>query len=302
MSRRLLRTCVCGALLIAHAVAWPGTPSAAPDVLVQQLRPGLHVVSGTGCNVAVWSGPDGTVVVDDGVAPLAPQLLDAVQKVAPGPVRVVISTHWHRDHTGGNELFGSSGSLLVAHDNVHVRMAEPQTVVADDLEVPAAVSDALPVVTFDDTLSLHLNGDRLTALHVEAAHTDGDVVLWWEDANIVHVGDVYYSGMFPFIDLGTGGSLAGLVAALETVLSRADARTVIIPGHGPVSNRAELAAYRDMVVAVGRHVRALIDAGKSRDEVLAVRPAAAYDDRYGQGAMTADRFVGILFDDLAGRR
>jgi cyclase len=117
--------------------------------------------------------------------------------------------------------------------------------------VPAAPAGALPVVTFDDALSLHLNGDRLVALHVEAAHTDGDLLLWWEDANVVHVGDVYYSGMYPFIDLGSGGSLAGLVAALETVLSRADSRTIVIPGHGPVSNRAELAAYRDMLVATG---------------------------------------------------
>jgi glyoxylase-like metal-dependent hydrolase (beta-lactamase superfamily II) len=252
--------------------------------------------------VALWHGPDGTLLVDDGTAALAPQLLAAVEKIAPGPVRVVINTHWHPDHTGGNEQFGKAGSLLVAHDNVRARMSELQASAAYDFEVPAAPAAALPILTFDDALSLHLNGDRLTVLHVDAAHTDGDVLLWWEDANVVHVGDVYYSGTYPLIDLGSGGSLAGLVAALETVLSRADSRTMIIPGHGPVSNRAELAAYRDMLVATGRRVRELIDAGKSLDEVLAARPTAAYDAVYGQDSMTVERFVGILYVNLGGRR
>ena len=303
MPGRMLRVWPFALLMLTHAAAWPGNaPAAETKIVVQQLRPGLHLLSGAGGNVVVWHGPSGTLMVDAGVALLAPQLLASVQKIAPGPVRVVISTHWDPDHTGGNEQLGESGSLLVAHDNVRARMSEPPAVAGYDLEVPAAPAGALPVLTFDDALSLHLNGDRLAALHVESAHTDGDVLLWWEDANVVHVGDIYYSGMYPFIDLGSGGSLAGLVAALETVLSRADSRTIIIPGHGPVSNRTELAAYRDMVVATGRRVRELIDEGKSLDEVLAARPTAAYDAVYGQGSMTADRFVGILYEDLAGRR
>lgn len=303
MSSRMLLVWSCTVPLLASMPAWPSdAPPAEPQIVVQQLRAGLHVVSGVGSNVAVWHGPDGTVLVDAGAATRTPDLLAALEEVAPGPVRVVISTHWHPDHTGGNEYFAGSGSVIVAHDNVRARMSEPQTVASYDLEVPAAAAGALPVVTFDDALSLHLNGDRLAALHVEAAHTDGDLLLWWEDANVVHVGDVFYSGMYPFIDLGSGGSLAGLVAALETVLSRADARTIIIPGHGPVSNRAELAAYRDMLVATGRLVRESIDAGKSLDEVLAARPTAAYDAVYGQGSMTVERFVGILYEDLAGRR
>ncbi|MDQ1242672.1 MAG: cyclase [Pseudomonadota bacterium] len=303
MSSRMLLLWSCAVLLLASAPAWPSdAPPAEPQIVAQPLRGGLHVISGAGSNVAVWHGTDGTVLVDDGVGTLAPELLAAVEKIAPGPVRVVISTHWHPDHTGGNEHFAGSGSVLMAHDNVRARLSEPQTVAAYDLEVPAAPAGALPIVTFDDALSLHLNGDRLAALHVEAAHTDGDLVLWWEDANVVHVGDVYYSGMYPFIDLGSGGSLAGVVAALETVLSRADSRTIIIPGHGPVSNRAELAAYRDMLVATGRRVRELIGEGRNLDEVLAARPTAAYDAVYGQGSMTVERFVGILFEDLAGRR
>jgi len=303
MSSRMLLVWSCAVSLLAGTSAWPSdAPTAEPQIMVQQLREGLHVVSGVGSNVAVWHGPDGTVLVDDGIEAHAPQLLAAVEKIAPGPVRVVINTHWHPDHTGGNAYLADSGSMVVAHDNVRARMSEPQTVAAYDLEVPAAPPGALPVATFDDEFSLHLNGDRLAALHVESAHTDGDLLLWWEDANVVHVGDVFYSGMYPFIDLGSGGSLAGLVAALETVLSRADSRTIIIPGHGPVSNRAELAAYRDMLVATGRRVRELIGEGRNLDEVLASRPTAAYDAVYGQGSMTVERFVGILYEDLAGRR
>ena len=303
MSSRMLLVWSCVVPLLASIPAWPSdAPPAEPQIVVQPLSAGLHVISGAGSNVAVWHGPDGTLLVDDGVGALAPPLLAAVEKIAPGPVRVVISTHWHPDHTGGNEHLAASGSVLVAHDNVRVRLSEPQSVAAYDLEVPAAPAGALPIATFDDALSLHMNGDHLAALHVEAAHTDGDLVLWWEDANVVHVGDIYYSGMYPLIDLGSGGSLAGVVAALETVLSRIDSRTIVIPGHGPVSNRAELAAYRDMLVATGRRVRELVGEGRKLDEVLAARPTAAYDAAFGQGSMTAERFVGILYEDLAGRR
>ena len=303
MPSRSLLVWSCAVPLLLGALARASdAPPAEPQVVVQPLRGGLHVVSGAGSNVAVWHGPDGTVLVDAGTADLAPTLLAAVERIAPGPVRLVISTHWHPDHTGGNGHLTGSGGVVVAHDNVRARMSEPQTVAAYDLDVPAAEAAALPIVTFDDALSLHLNGDRLVALHVAAAHTDGDLLLWWEDANVVHVGDVYYGGMYPFIDLGSGGSLAGLVAALETVLSRADSRTIIIPGHGPASNRTELAAYRDMLVATGRRVRELIGEGKNLDEILAARPTAEYDAVYGQGSMTAERFVGILYADLAGRR
>jgi glyoxylase-like metal-dependent hydrolase (beta-lactamase superfamily II) len=181
-------------------------------------------------------------------------------------------------------------------------MSARQTIAAQDVEVPAAPRDALPVVTFDDTLTLHLNGDRLALLHMPGAHTDGDLIALWQVANVAHVGDVYRADGYPFVDTANGGSLAGLVAAIETVLSRVDARTVIVPGHGPVSNRAELAAYRDMLVAVGRRVRELVDGGASVDEVLAAKPTAAFDERYGGAGESTERFVRVLHADLAGRR
>ncbi len=253
---------------------------------------------GGGGNIGVWHGPDGIVVVDDSLAPLAPKVVEAIGRIAQGPVRFVINTHWHPDHTGGNEVLGKSGGIIVAHDNVRTRLGEEQFIELMNMRLPAAPAGALPVVTFDDSLSLHLNGDRLDVVHLSDAHTDGDAVLWWQNANIVHAGDVYLSGSYPFVDLASGGSLAGLVAALEALLARANDATVIIPGHGPISNRRELAEHRDMLVTVGRRIREGIEAGRSLDEVIASRPTAEFDARYGQGFMTPAMLVGILYRDL----
>jgi glyoxylase-like metal-dependent hydrolase (beta-lactamase superfamily II) len=280
----------------------PQATDAKAPIRVQQVRPGLHVLSGQGGNVAAWTGPDGIVLVDDSPAQVAPQLVEAVAKIASGPIRFVVITHWHPDHVGGNEALGKAGSVLIAHDNVRSRMSEAQRVEAYDLDVPPSPKAALPVVTFSESLSLHLNGDDLAAMHVGNAHTDGDVIVWWGRANAVHLGDLYYAGGYPFIDVGSGGSLAGVVAAIEQVLARADSKTVIIPGHGPVSTRAELAAYRDMLVAVGRGVRQLVEDGTSEEQVVASRPTAEFDERYGKGAVDPDRFVRILYADFSGGR
>jgi glyoxylase-like metal-dependent hydrolase (beta-lactamase superfamily II) len=181
-------------------------------------------------------------------------------------------------------------------------MSELQDAGESAIETTAVSAVALPIVTFDDAVTLNLNGDRLVLLHAPAAHTDGDGIAWWVEANVVHVGDVFDAGGYPLLDTTSGGSLAGLVAALETVLSRADAHTLVVPGHGPVSTRADLVAYRDMLVAVGSRVRELTEQGRSLDEVLAAAPTASHDVRYGQGGVSAERFVRLIFEDLADRR
>jgi len=289
-------------VLAASAAGAQDTDQSAVRIEVRQLRPGLHLLSGGGCNVVAWTGPDGTVLVDTGKAETAPQLLEAAARLAPHGSRFVVNTHWHPDHTGGNELLGKSGALVVSQENVRLRMSEPQDLSEYALEVPAAAAVALPVVTFGDGLTLNLNGDRLVLLHAPAAHTDGDGIAWWEESNVVHLGDVFYADGYPFLDTFCCGSLAGVGSAIETVLSRADPRTLVVPGHGPVSTRAELAAYRDMLVAVGRQVRELAEQGRSLDDVLAAKPTAPYDARYGKGGVSPERFVRLLFEDLAGRR
>jgi len=302
MSKRAAVTVSCLTLLLGAAAVARSQAPASVVIETQALRSGLHVLRGAGCNVVVWNGPEGVLVVDAGNAAAAPQLLEAIGRVADGSVRFLVNTHWHPDHVGGNAALRRTGALAIAHQQTRALMSERQAIPAYDLEVPAAPRDALPSVTFDDTLTLHLNGDRLALLHVPGAHGNGDLIAWWETANVVHVGDAYYAGGYPFVDGANGGSLAGMVAALETVLSRADARTVIVPGHGPVSNRAELSAYRDMLVAVGRRVRELVEQGKNLDEVLEAQPTAEYDERYGPGAVSAERFVRNLYADLSGRR
>lgn len=286
------------ALLSAPALC----AAATAPIEIQTVRPGLHVLRGAGANVVAWAGADGVVVVDSGLAASAPQLLEALGRVSPGPLRFLVNTHWHPEHVGGNPVLHHAGAQSLAHVDTRAGMAASHTIAVDGLEVPAAPREALPMLTFDDAVTLHLNGDRLDVLHVAGAQGSGDVVLWWEGANVVHVGDAQWPGGYPLVNAAGGGSLAGMVASIETVLSRADARTAIVPGHGPVSDREELAAYRDMLVAVGSRVRELIEQGLGVDEVLAARPTAPYDERYALGAVGAERFVRTLYADLSGRR
>lgn len=304
MSRPDLRRVAFAALLLASASTWSQPPAGRPaTVEAQKLRPGMHLLTGTGCNVLAWSGPDGTVLVDSGTAAASARLLAVLAEIAPGSsVRILVNTQWHPDHTGGNEAVARTGALLVAQANTRARMEEPQDLGEYDLRVPAAARAALPVVTFGDGLTLTLNDGRLTLLHVVEAHTDGSVIAWWPEANVVHLGDVYDATGYPFIDTAHGGSLAGIVAAIETVLSRTNARTVVVPGHGPVGGRAELSAYRDMLVAVGKRVRELTEQGASLEEVIAAQPTAAWDERYGAGGLAPERFVRIVYEDLTARR
>jgi glyoxylase-like metal-dependent hydrolase (beta-lactamase superfamily II) len=304
MPRSDLRRVALAALLLASASAGSQSPEDTPaTVEARQLQPGLQLLSGAGCNVVAWSGPEGTVLVDAGSAAASESLRAVLADLVPGSsTRFVVNTHWHPDHTGGNEAAARSGAVVIAHENTRVRMSEPQDLGEYDVRVPAPPRGALPVVTFADTLTLSLNGGRLTLLHVPDAHTDGDAIAWWPEANVAHLGDLYYAGGFPFIDTGHGGSLAGVVAAIEAVLARANARTVIVPGHGPVGTRADLVAYRDMLVAVGTRVRELVEQGASLAEAVEAKPTADWDERYGAGGVSPERFVRILYEDLTARR
>ncbi len=292
------------ALLLASGttVAQPPEPTPVP-VEVQKLQPGIYLLQGAGCNVIAWTGPEGTVLVDTGTAAAAERLREALTSIAPGTrTRFVVDTHWHPDHAGGNETAAREGAVLVAHENTRARMLEPQVFGEDDSHVPAAPHEALPVVTFADTLTLNLNGGRLHLLHMPEAHTDGDALAWWPEANVAQLGDLYYAGAYPYIDTTHGGSLAGVVAAIETVLARANSSTVIVPGHGAIGTRADLIAYRDMLVGVGTRVRELVEQGATLQETIEARPTADWDARYGAGPVGPDRFVRIVYEDLTARR
>jgi cyclase len=292
-----------GLLLLAPAPA-PAQDEdfEAVEIRTEAVAPGLSVLFGRGGNIAVSTGADGPVLVDDQFAPLAPKILAAVKALQDAPVRFVINTHWHYDHTGGNEAMGQAGALLVAHENVRARMSTKQFVAAFGREVPPSPAGALPVVAFADGVTLHWNGEEIAVEHVPSAHTDGDALVWFRKANAVHTGDTYVAGMFPFVDVSSGGSLAGIIRSAGRVLSQVGPETKIIPGHGPLSNDAELREWREMLLVVRDRVNAALAAGKTLEAFDAEKPLADFETRYGQGGqgfLNAERFLAIVWSDLS---
>lgn len=269
------------------------------EVTAEQVRPGVHVLFGAGGNIGVSTGPDGTFIIDDQFAPLTSKIQATLAKIDPRPVRFVLNTHWHGDHSGGNENLGKAGALIVAQDNVRTRMSSEQFMAAFNRTVPPSPAAALPVVTFSQATTFHINGDSIRAVHVPHAHTDGDSLVHFAKANIIHMGDTYFSNGYPFIDLSSGGSVDGVIAAVETALAMGNAETRYIPGHGPISDRAALIAYRDMLRDIAAKVRTGIAAGKSVEQVVAAKPTAAYDAKWGGEFMKPEPFLRIMYASLS---
>jgi len=269
------------------------------QIEVIEVAEGVYMLRGSGGNLGLSVGDDGAFLIDDQFAPLTEKILAAIATISDKPVRFVVNTHWHGDHTGGNENMGAAGAVLVAHENVRARMSVEQFMKAFDRTVPASPPGALPVITFTDAITFHWNGDDLHVFHVDPAHTDGDAIIHFKGANAVHMGDTYFSGMYPFIDVGSGGSIDGMMAAADEVLALADDATKIIPGHGPLSNKAELQAYRDMLATARDRIHKLISEGKSQEEVVAAKPTSDLDAEWGGGFMQPDVWVGIVYESMA---
>jgi glyoxylase-like metal-dependent hydrolase (beta-lactamase superfamily II) len=237
-------------------------------------------------------------LVDDEWAPLTPKVKAAVAAVSREPIRFILNTHWHPDHTGGNENFGEGG-LIVAHDNVRRRLGSEQFIEMMKMKFPAVPARALPVVTFDQAVTLHLNGDEIHAFHVPPAHTDGDAIVHFRRANVVHMGDLYMNGVYPFVDLSSGGSFEGFIASTDRALALTDERTRIIPGHGAVDTRANLQAYRDMLVAVRDRVKPLVAGGRTAAQIAEAKTLADLDARWGRGFIKPDVFLDTVVRSLA---
>lgn len=298
-------------LLAALASLAPALPTAAhaQDLDAVQIRTervgdGVWVLFGQGGNIGVSAGPDGVFLIDDQFAPLTPKILEAVRALTQESVRFVFNTHWHGDHTGGNENLGRAGALIVAHENVRRRMSVDQVLERVGRPVDttrAAPQAALPVVTFTEDVTFHLNGDELHAFHVEDAHTDTDAVVHFRRANVVHMGDTFFRGRFPFIDTASGGSIDGLIAGVGRALAVMDADTRVIPGHGEVGSREDLRAYRDALKTMRDRVARMMAAGSSLEEVQAARPASDFAAAWGQGEEAERPFVATLWASLGGR-
>jgi cyclase len=268
------------------------------EIKTQPLAPGVAVLFGAGGNIGVSYGEDGTILIDDQFAPLTAKIQAAVAALGAQPVKFLINTHWHGDHSGGNENLGKAGAIIMAHDNVRVRMASDQKTRFG--EVKASPKAALPVVTYADGLKLHLNGEEVRVISVPPAHTDGDSIIHWTKSNVIHMGDLFFHKMsYPFVDTGSGGNVRGVIAAAVKALAMADDNTKIIPGHGEVASKAELQAYHDMLVAIVGKVDAAMKAGKTLDEIKAMRPA----DGFGvnpKGFISAEAFVETVYGNLKG--
>ena len=268
------------------------------EVKAETVAPGVAVLTGAGGNIGLSYGEDGNVLIDDQFAPLTDKILAAVKTLDPDPVSFLVNTHFHGDHTGGNENFGKAGTVIVAHDNVRTRLAADQVSKRFKMTVKATPKAGLPVVTFDQGMSFHLNGDMLRVVHVPNAHTDGDSLIYWTRANVLHMGDTFFHKIsLPFIDLESGGSIDGAIAATKRALEIVKPGAKIIPGHGPVASIDELKAYQAMLVDIRAKVADHLRAGRSRDEVIAAKPAAAYGVE--GGFISADEFAGTVYDSLA---
>ena len=274
-----------------------------PDLEKVQIQtvpvaPGLAMLIGQGGNIAVSTGADGPVLVDDQFAPLIPKIEAAVRALQDAPIRFVINTHWHFDHTGGNEPLGKTGALIVAHHNVRQRMSTKQFMAAMQREVPPSPPAALPVVTFGEGVTLHWNGEQIEVQHVDPAHTDGDSLVWFRRANAVHTGDTFVNGTYPFVDTSSGGAFEGLIASGRRVLAGCEANTKIIPGHGPLATPADLRAFVEMLETVRKRVGAARAAGTKLEAFLASKPLADLDAKWASGFIKGDAFARTVWEQL----
>jgi cyclase len=313
MKQKIRQILVTAAALGSSASAWcqqaPAQPGAIkPEVVVMprppadvqietvNVAPGIYVLFGRGGNIGLTVGADGAAIIDDQFADMVPKIRSAVALLSEKPVRFVINTHLHGDHTGGNDAFGAAGAVIIAHDNVRKFLGTDQVNPANNQAIPARAHEALPVITFADTATLHFNDDDLEFTHLPNAHTATDIVVRFRKANVLHMGDCFTGG-FPFIDGNTGGTFDGLILAQEKVLATVDDNTRIIRGHGPLGNKAELQAYHDMLVTVRDRIARLVKAGRTQDQVLEARPTKEFEAKYGGDNFNAAQWIGRAYVD-----
>jgi glyoxylase-like metal-dependent hydrolase (beta-lactamase superfamily II) len=273
--------------------------AAKAPIKVHKLRRDISILEGSGGNIAVLTGADGKVFIDAGITASRPRILEAASELSADPIKHLINTHWHFDHADGNEWLNAEGAAIIAHENTKTHLQAAQRVDDWDFNFPPAPAAAIPTDLFPTEKMLSLNNSTLHLKHYGPAHTDGDISVTFAEANVLHVGDTYWNGIYPFIDYSTGGGIGGMIKAAEANVAAADEATIVIPGHGnPVSNKAELSVYRDMLVAIHDNVARLKQQGRSLDETIAARPTEAFDAKWGQFVITPAFFTRLVYHGI----
>ena len=291
-----LAACTLALLINTPAQAQPQFDKV--EIKTDKLGDAVYMLIGAGGNMGLSIGPDGVFLIDDQFAPLTPKIEAAIKLLTPKPVSFVINTHWHGDHTGGNVNLGKAGALIVAQDNVRKRLSTDQFIEFLRSKQAPLAKEGLPVITFAQGITFHLNGDEIAVFHVPNAHTDGDAIIHFRKANIIHMGDVFFNGFYPFIDYSSGGTPDGFIAAVERVIAICDASTKIIPGHGPLASKADLIIYRDMLIGTVGKIKALVKQGKTLEDIVAAKPTADFDERWGKGFIPPARYIEMVMKGL----
>lgn len=265
-------------------------------ITVQPLRGNVSALIGSGGNIAVLTGPDGKLIIDSGYATSQPKISQALASLSPDPVRHLVNTHWHFDHCDGNEWLHRDGATILAHENTKKRLSTTTRVEAWNFTFPPSPMGAIPGEVFADEKTLHLNHTTIALKYYGPSHTDGDVSAYFTDVDVLHCGDTWWNGHYPFIDYSTGGNIKGMIKAAEENLARVSDKTIVIPGHGKIAGKPELAEYRDMLVAIYDRVTALKNEGKSFDEIVAAKPTAGFDNKWAGSFVTGDVFTKLVYD------
>jgi len=265
------------------------------QIKTTKLDDGIYMLQGAGGNMGVSAGEDGVFLIDDQFSPLTPKIIKAISDISTQPIKFLLNTHWHFDHTGGNENLGNMGAVIVAQDNVYKRLSAGQFMEAMKRDVPPAPKAALPVISFSDEMTFHLNGLHILVHHYAHAHTDGDSVIFFKNKNIVHTGDIFFNGFYPFIDSGSGGSIYGVIDAAADILKQIDDNTKIIPGHGPLANKKDLQNYRNMLTHVVKSLTPLAQKGISLNDAIKSDPLKELNAQWGHGFLKPDKFLALVY-------
>ena len=285
-------------LFAAAPALWPSSKAAAQNQPALKLEPigdNLSLLTGAGGNIAVLRFGDGLLLVNSGLAQTAEAVESLAHTAGPGPIATLINTHYHFDHVGGNERLGRAGARIIAHQNVLKRLSTTQKIAAFGREIAPLAPEGRPAITFSDAGVLERGGEKLVYRHLPPAHTDGDATVHFQNANVYHAGDLFFNGMYPFVDYSAGGCIEGMVADAGLIIDAVDAKTKIIPGHGPLATCDDLRATRDMLADVNERVSKLVTAGRTLEQVTAAEPTKPYDARFGKGSLKPAEFVRILY-------